>query len=100
MDKGQSMSITTEVLAKGMVMNAFKSGATSGSEILEHNDIVKLVQEDSKWRNVVEKRAQSNTSMYLKMNFMYNTKEHVRYSLKSNTHNGHEICSDTEKYSV
>ena len=48
MDKGQSMSITTEVLAKGMVMNAFKSGATSGSEILEHNDIVKLVQEDSK----------------------------------------------------
>ena len=48
MDKGQSMSITTEVLAKGMVMNAFKSGTTSGSEILEHNDIVKLVQENSK----------------------------------------------------
>ena len=49
MDKGQSMSITTEVLAKGMVMNAFKSGGTtSGSEILEHNDIVKLVQEDTK----------------------------------------------------
>ncbi len=42
------MSIETSTLGKAMVTNALKTWGQDGSDLYEHHDIVKLINEDKK----------------------------------------------------